>query len=110
MNDFERIQEMCDAMERLRIELQNTLEDIEAAQAQTAPLLEQSNTALVKLLEESIATLPCNATPQSIRAAVERECARQEAVGEAMALLEGTGCPGEGECEGCLCPGRTEAE
>ena len=82
MNDFQRIQALCDALEVARVEIVKALEDLEA----TCPPPEaQGNDTLVRLLEESIALAQSARAPQSIEEAVQRACA--------------------GDCANCQCLG-----
>lgn len=71
MNDFQRLQALCDDLERARLEIVKALEEIEAVRAD-APT--QPNENLVRLLEESIALAQAARAPQSIEAAVRESC------------------------------------
>lgn len=82
MNDFQRIQALCDALEAARGEIVKALEDLEAARA---PLEAQNNDTLVQLLEESIAQVQAKRASQLSEEAVQRECA--------------------GDCANCQCLG-----
>lgn len=82
MNDFQRIQVLCDALEGARQEIIKALEDLEALQP---PPEAQSNDTLVQLLEKSIDAAQAARAPQSIEEAVQRECA--------------------GDCANCQCLG-----
>ena len=82
MNDFQRIQALCDALEAARGEIVKALEDLEASRP---PPEAQNNDTLVQLLQESIAAAQAARAPQSIEEAVQRACA--------------------GDCANCQCLG-----
>lgn len=98
MNDFQRLQALCDDLERARQEIVKALEDLEAV---GAPRVDQSNENLVKLLEESIAQAQTLRSPDSIASAVLHEIDRRDAADQ----MEGYGCRGAGDCGNCHCLG-----